>query len=94
MASVQRRIVHKQFNSPIAMYSDTNVKETLNRELKVLSSGAVGWVWILKNFILGFWVCLSVCLYTKQQKSYWILLQKIWHDHDFKKIIYWKLFKF
>lgn len=44
MASVQRRIVHKQFNSPIAMYSDNNVKETLNRELKVLSSGAVGWV--------------------------------------------------
>lgn len=42
MASVQRRIVHKQFNSPIAMYSDNNVKETLNRELKVLSSGAVG----------------------------------------------------
>ncbi|CRL00111.1 CLUMA_CG013392, isoform A [Clunio marinus] len=42
MAQVQRRIVHKQFNSPIALYSDTNVKETLNRELKLLDNGAVG----------------------------------------------------
>lgn len=44
MASVQRRIVHKQFNSPIALYSDTNIKATLNRELKSLGNGAVGWV--------------------------------------------------
>lgn len=44
MAQVQRRIVHKQFNSPIALYSDTNVKETLDRELKTLNNGAVGWV--------------------------------------------------
>lgn len=45
MAQVQRKIVHKQFNSPIALYSDTNVKETLDRELKLLNNGAVGWVW-------------------------------------------------
>lgn len=45
MAQVQRKIVHKQFNSPIALYSDRNVKETLNRELKTLNNGAVGWVW-------------------------------------------------
>ena len=66
MASVQRRIVHKQFNSPIAMYSDNNVKETLNRELKVLSSGAVGWVYILLITIVTYFVncgfvCLSIC---------------------------------
>lgn len=42
MAQVQRKIVHKQFNSPIALYSDRNVKETLNRELKTLNNGAVG----------------------------------------------------
>jgi hypothetical protein len=42
MAQVQRRIVHKQFNSPIALYSDTNVKETLDRELKQLGNGAIG----------------------------------------------------
>jgi hypothetical protein len=42
MASVQRRIVHKQFNSPIALYSDVNVKETLDRELRQLNNGAVG----------------------------------------------------
>lgn len=42
MATVQRRIVHKQFNSPIALYSDVNVKETLDRELRQLGNGAVG----------------------------------------------------
>lgn len=50
MAQVaQRRIVHKQFNSPIGLYSNQNVKETLDRELKTLNNGAVGWVW--NNFI-------------------------------------------
>lgn len=44
MASVQRKIVHKQFNSPIALYSDTNIKATLDRELKSLGNGVVGWV--------------------------------------------------
>lgn len=42
MAQVQRRLVHKQFNSPIGLYSDRNVRETLDRELKVLSNGVVG----------------------------------------------------
>lgn len=42
MAAVQKRIVHKQFNSPIALYSDANVKETLDRELKQLNNGAIG----------------------------------------------------
>lgn len=42
MATVQRRIVHKQFNSPIGLYSDNNIKETLDRDLKVLSNGTVG----------------------------------------------------
>jgi Domain of unknown function (DUF4749) len=42
MADVQRKLVHKQFNSPIGLYSQQNIQETLDRELKVLSNGAVG----------------------------------------------------
>jgi hypothetical protein len=42
MATVQRKLVHKQFNSPIGLYSDNNVKATLDRELKVLSNGTMG----------------------------------------------------
>lgn len=42
MAAVQRKLVHKQFNSPIGLYSDNNVKSTLNRELKAFSNGAMG----------------------------------------------------
>jgi hypothetical protein len=42
MATVQRQLVHKQFNSPIALYSDRNIKETLDRELKILQPGVVG----------------------------------------------------
>lgn len=42
MATIERRLVHKQFNSPIGMYSDQNIKETLNRDLKSMSNGAVG----------------------------------------------------
>ncbi len=42
MASVQRKVVHKQFNSPIALYSDVNIKETLDKELKALGNGVVG----------------------------------------------------
>lgn len=42
MATVQRKLVHKQFNSPIGLYSDNNVKSTLNRELKAFSNGTMG----------------------------------------------------
>ncbi|XP_052894484.1 putative mediator of RNA polymerase II transcription subunit 12 isoform X3 [Anopheles moucheti] len=42
MAAMQRRLVHKQFNSPINLYSQKNIQETLDRELKLLSNGAVG----------------------------------------------------
>lgn len=38
----QKALVHKQFNSPLGLYSDNNIKETLNRELKTLSNGIVG----------------------------------------------------
>uniref|UniRef100_A0A1L8DCI6 Zasp-like motif domain-containing protein n=1 Tax=Nyssomyia neivai TaxID=330878 RepID=A0A1L8DCI6_9DIPT len=38
----QRTLVHKQFNSPIGLYSNRNVQETLDRELRQLSNGAVG----------------------------------------------------
>ena len=36
----QRKLVHKQFNSPMGLYSDQNVKETLDREIKAF--GGVG----------------------------------------------------
>lgn len=39
---MQRRLVHKQFNSPINLYSQRNIQETLDRELKQLSNGAIG----------------------------------------------------
>jgi len=42
MTTVQRKLVHKQFNSPIGLYSENNVKSTLNRELKAFSNGTMG----------------------------------------------------
>lgn len=42
MATVQRKLVHKQFNSPIGLYSENNLKSTLNRELKAFSNGKMG----------------------------------------------------
>jgi len=42
MATVQRKLVHKQFNSPIGLYSDNNIKSTLNRDLKAFSNGSMG----------------------------------------------------
>lgn len=42
MAAYQKKLVHNQFNSPIGLYSDDNVRETLDRELKVLANGQVG----------------------------------------------------
>lgn len=42
MAAFQRKLVHKQFNSPLGLYSDSNVKQTLDRELKAFSNGAMG----------------------------------------------------
>lgn len=45
MAAVQqRKLVHKQFNSPIGLYSDNNVKATLDRDLKMMSNGTMGYV--------------------------------------------------
>lgn len=34
MATVQRKLVHKQFNSPIGLYSEQNIKDSMDRELK------------------------------------------------------------
>lgn len=42
MAGPQAKLVHKQFNSPIGLYSDANVREVLDRDTKLLSNGAVG----------------------------------------------------
>lgn len=42
MATAQRRLVHKQFNSPINIYSQRNVQDVLDRELKQLANGTIG----------------------------------------------------
>lgn len=42
MATVQRKLVHKQFNSPIGLYSENNIKSTLNRDLNAFSNGSMG----------------------------------------------------
>ncbi|XP_045493958.1 DNA-directed RNA polymerase II subunit RPB1-like isoform X5 [Colias croceus] len=36
------KIVHKQFNSPIGLYSQQNIQETLNKHLQNLDNGTVG----------------------------------------------------
>ncbi|XP_043071319.1 putative cyclin-dependent serine/threonine-protein kinase DDB_G0272797/DDB_G0274007 isoform X10 [Drosophila grimshawi] len=41
MAAVQRKLVHKQFNSPMGLYSQENVKATLNRELKAFGADGI-----------------------------------------------------
>ncbi|SPP87451.1 Hypothetical predicted protein [Drosophila guanche] len=41
MAALQRKLVHKQFNSPMGLYSQENVKDTLNRELKAFGGEGI-----------------------------------------------------
>ncbi|KAH8317010.1 hypothetical protein KR074_008822 [Drosophila pseudoananassae] len=41
MAAVQRKLVHKQFNSPMGLYSQENVKATLDRELKAFGAEGI-----------------------------------------------------
>jgi hypothetical protein len=36
------RLVNKQFNSPIGLYSEQNIREVIQRESQILSNGAVG----------------------------------------------------
>lgn len=75
MAAIQRKLVHKQFNSPIALYSDVNVKETLDRELRQLNNGAVGWV----SNVVSFWTAfLSYALRILDHSILSYLLIKIW----------------
>lgn len=38
------RLVNKQFNSPIKLYSQQNVQEVLEKETQILANGAVGYV--------------------------------------------------
>uniref|UniRef100_A0A336MBF6 CSON013734 protein n=1 Tax=Culicoides sonorensis TaxID=179676 RepID=A0A336MBF6_CULSO len=45
MAAVQqpqRRLVHKQFNSPLGLYSQQNVQTVLDQHIKTLDNGTVG----------------------------------------------------
>lgn len=38
----QPRLVNKQFNTPIGLYSEQNVREVLQREQQILANGAIG----------------------------------------------------
>lgn len=38
----QAKLVNKQFNSPIGLYSPQNIQEVIERESQILSNGAVG----------------------------------------------------
>lgn len=38
------RLVNKQFNTPINLYSQKNIQDVMDRETQILSNGAVGWV--------------------------------------------------
>ncbi|GJQ83326.1 hypothetical protein Trydic_g15963 [Trypoxylus dichotomus] len=42
MAEQYQKLVNKQYNSPINLYSDKNVREILERETRVLANGAIG----------------------------------------------------
>ncbi|KAK4881877.1 hypothetical protein RN001_005196 [Aquatica leii] len=42
MATQYGKLVNKQFNSPINLYSENNIREVLDRESQMLSNGAVG----------------------------------------------------
>ncbi|KAB0802846.1 hypothetical protein PPYR_05032 [Photinus pyralis] len=42
MAGQYGKLVNKQFNSPINLYSENNIREVLDREAQMLSNGAVG----------------------------------------------------
>ncbi|XP_063700515.1 putative mediator of RNA polymerase II transcription subunit 26 isoform X4 [Culicoides brevitarsis] len=41
-ATPQRRLVHKQFNSPLGLYSQTNVQHVLDQHIKELDNGTIG----------------------------------------------------
>uniref|UniRef100_A0AAR5PYM3 Zasp-like motif domain-containing protein n=1 Tax=Dendroctonus ponderosae TaxID=77166 RepID=A0AAR5PYM3_DENPD len=40
--TTQPRLVNKQFNTPIGLYSEQNVREVLQREQQILANGAIG----------------------------------------------------
>ncbi|KAK9884520.1 hypothetical protein WA026_007362 [Henosepilachna vigintioctopunctata] len=42
MMANQPRLVNKQFNSPIGLYSQQNIQEVLHRDMQVLTNGGVG----------------------------------------------------
>lgn len=39
----QPTLVHKQYNSPVNLYSERNIEETLNAHSQVLATGATGY---------------------------------------------------
>lgn len=39
-----KSIVNKQYNTPVGIYSDESIAETLSAQAEVLAGGVLGWV--------------------------------------------------
>lgn len=44
------KLVNRQFNSPMPMYSEENIAETLSSQAEVLAQGVLGQVIRLRHF--------------------------------------------
>lgn len=42
-----KSIVNKQYNTPVNIYSDKTIAETLSAQTEVLATGALGWVYYI-----------------------------------------------
>lgn len=42
------KLVNKQYNSPVGLYSEESIAETLSAQAEVLSTGALGYVHYFK----------------------------------------------
>ena len=59
-------LVHKQYNSPVNLYSEKNIAETLEAHTEVLTSGAKGFVQcLLFNWFDSFQM---ISITSKQKK--------------------------
>lgn len=50
-----KAIVNKQYNTPVGIYSEENIAETLTAQAEVLAGGVLGYWWILYKFWSHSW---------------------------------------
>jgi PDZ and LIM domain protein 5/6/7 len=46
-----KSIANKQYNTPVGLYSEENIAETLSAQAEVLASGVLGWVFLSAKII-------------------------------------------